>query len=110
MNQATDAIAVFTPKPGEEVTTESPILDVAVAGGGRVTSSPPGINCSPDDLPCFTALALGTQVTLSAAPAQGYAFAGWGGAPGVATLCARRPRCTVTLNFSTSIEAAFRSK
>jgi hypothetical protein len=110
MNQATNAIAVFTPKPGEEITTETPILNVAVAGGGRITSSPSGIDCSRDDLPCFTALALGTQVTLSAAPARGYAFAGWGGPPGVARLCGKHPHCTVTLNFSTSIEAAFRNK
>ncbi|MHB8535485.1 MAG: InlB B-repeat-containing protein, partial [Sulfuricaulis sp.] len=52
-------------------------LSVATSGSGSVTSSPGGINCGTS---CSAAYAAGTAVTLTAAAASGYSFAGWSGA------------------------------
>lgn len=107
----TAAVASFMPKPGhgDEVWTQKPILDVGVGAGGRVRSSTSGIDCSHDDLSCFKAFGIGTQVTLVATPARGHSFVGWSGAPGIADACAARPECVLTVNFSVHVEAAFRS-
>ncbi len=70
-------------------------LQVTVGGSGSVTSSPAGINCA-GSTGCSQTFANGTRVTLTAAPAAGYAFSGWSGAcSGSATTC------TVTMNTST---------
>jgi hypothetical protein len=106
----TAVVATFMPRPGhgDEVSKETPILDVGVGAGGRVRSSPSGIDCSHDDLSCFKAFGIGTEVRLVATPARGRSFVGWSGAPGVADLCAARAECVVTVNFSVHIDAAFR--
>jgi hypothetical protein len=76
------------------------VIAASVVGtaGGRVTSSPGGIDCGPT---CTANFAPGTQVTLIAAPAKGWGLAGWGGA------CNGIGGCTLTLNASTSVSASF---
>src|SRR5207302_5605783 len=54
-------------------------LSVSVIGspGGKVTSSPSGIDCGST---CSTGFAPGRQVTLTATPDLGWGFSGWSGA------------------------------
>ena len=50
-------------------------LSVAVSGGGTITSSPAGINCSSDSgATCGATFSNGTVVTLTAAPNSGGSF------------------------------------
>lgn len=111
LTAATVVVAAFTPRPGfgDEVTKEHPILDVGVGEGGRVTSSPSGIDCSHDDISCFQTFQLGAQVTLTATPSRRYVFAGWRGTPGVGESCGTRPQCALTVNFSLHVDANFKS-
>ena len=71
-------------------------LAVTTVGGGTVTSNPAGINCGSD---CSENYPAGSVVSLAAAPASGWTFAGWSG-----TGCASG---TVTLNASTTCTATF---
>jgi hypothetical protein len=75
-------------------------LTVAVAGSGTVTSAPAGIRCTGGT--CSAAFAPGTGVMLSAAPAAGWAFGGWGGA------CSGSAGCLVQLSGDRSVSATFR--
>jgi uncharacterized repeat protein (TIGR02543 family) len=75
-------------------------LSVAVTGSGTVTSTPSGINCTSN---CSAPFAVGSNVTLTAAPATGFTFSGWSGA------CTGTAACTVTLSASSSVSAAFAS-
>ena len=69
------------------------------AGSGTVTSSPAGISCGTS---CAAYFPIGSSVTLSAAPAAGSAFAGWGDACAGAS-----PSCTLQVSAPTSVSAAF---
>jgi len=76
-------------------------LSVSVIGspGGKVTSSPAGIDCGST---CSANFAAGTQIILSASPAAAWGLAGWGGAcSGIARTC------TVTMNANTGASASF---
>ena len=73
-------------------------LTVSVTGSGTVTSSPSGINCPST---CSAGFASGTPVTLTATPASGWIFNGWGGA------CSGNAGCTVTMNSPQSVSATF---
>jgi hypothetical protein len=73
-------------------------LSASVSGSGTVTSSPSGINCGAT---CSASFGVGTQVSLTATPATGWRFAGWGGA------CSGTGACTVTMNANTSVSATF---
>ncbi|MBI5893458.1 MAG: hypothetical protein HZB79_07395 [Deltaproteobacteria bacterium] len=79
-----------------------PIPELAVvksgAGTGVVVSSPVGINCGAD---CSEAYAVGTVVTITAAPDSGSIFAGWSGA------CSGTGTCTITMDANKSVTAAF---
>jgi hypothetical protein len=82
------------------------LLQVGIAGSGRVTSSPAGIDCTADSDAgtlsgqCGNTFANGSVVTLTATPQAGWTFAGWSGedrdcADGVVTMEAAI-RCTAT--------------
>jgi subtilase family serine protease len=76
-------------------------LTVSVSGGpgGKVTSSPAGIDCGAT---CSAGFAAGTQVALTASPATAWGFSGWGGGA-----CGGIGSCSVTLNANTSVSASF---
>jgi hypothetical protein len=80
--------------------TATSTLSVSVIGspGGKVTSSPAGIDCGST---CSANFNNGTQVTLSATAAAAWGLAGWGGA------CGGIAGCSVTLNANASVSAAF---
>jgi N-acetyl-anhydromuramyl-L-alanine amidase AmpD len=67
-------------------------------GSGTVTSAPSGINCGSV---CAANFPGGTFVTLTATPANGSVFIGWGGA------CSGTSTCSLTLNSSQSATANF---
>jgi hypothetical protein len=75
-------------------------LGVAIAAGkGTVTSSPAGIDCGPD---CGETFVAGTMVTLTAAPASGYAWFSWEGA------CAGQGNpCHIAMSASQTVSARF---
>jgi Divergent InlB B-repeat domain/Periplasmic copper-binding protein (NosD) len=73
-------------------------LSASVTGSGSVTSSPSGISCGST---CSANYVAGTQVTLTATPAGGDSFTGWGGA------CGGTGNCVVTMNAAESVSATF---
>jgi hypothetical protein len=73
----------------------------AGTGSGTVTSSPAGISCGST---CSAGFASGTQVTLTASPADGSTFAGWNGGG-----CTGTGTCVVTLTAATAVTATFNS-
>jgi phospholipase C len=83
------------------VSTSSYTLTVAApaSGAGTITSSPTGINCPST---CSASYVSGTSVTLTAAPATGYTFTGWGG-----SCSGSNSTCTVTLNAAANVSATF---
>ena len=76
-------------------------LTVERTGSGKVTSSPPGIDCGAD---CSQSYTYGTTVTLTAKPWSGATFAGWGGA-----CTGTRTTCTVSMSQARWVSAKFRS-
>jgi hypothetical protein len=89
MNAAESVTATFV---------QDAALSVSVTGSGTVTSSPTGINCP---ALCTANFAPGTQVTLTAAPANGWGFSGWGGP------CSGVGNCVVTMSAAQSVTATF---
>jgi hypothetical protein len=85
-------------------TTKHWSLKVAKAdnGSGKVTSSPPVIDCGAT---CEASVADGTTVTLTASPAANSAFEQWTGA-----CSGTAPTCTLTISGNTSAVAAFKAK
>src|SRR4029077_5175003 len=73
-------------------------LGVAVAGNGKVTSSPAGIDCGAT---CSASFNSGTPVTLTATPVSGWSFQGWGGA------CSGTGPCSLTMDAAKSATATF---
>jgi hypothetical protein len=73
-------------------------LTVTKVGSGTVTSTPAGINCGPT---CTASFDTGSNVTLSAAPAGGFAFTGWSGA------CTGLGPCVVAMNGPKTATANF---
>jgi hypothetical protein len=68
------------------------------AASGTVVSDPPGIDCG---AACSAGFATDSRVTLTATPATGAVFTGWGGA------CTGTGSCTVTLDAAKSVTATF---
>ena len=73
-------------------------LTVQKSGAGTGTVAGSGIDCGAT---CDVMLDEGTTATLTATPAAGSKFTGWGGA------CAGTGNCVVTVNAATSISATF---
>jgi hypothetical protein len=92
---------VFSREPGSQF-----FIGVMTTGSGTVTSDPAGIDCTSDadagtvSGTCAAVYDAGTVITLSAVPAVGWMFVGFGGenpdcADGVVTLEAAT-QCTAT--------------
>jgi hypothetical protein len=79
----------------------TPKLTVTVSGSGSgtITSSPAGITCSSGS--CSKNYTLNTSVTLTAAPAAGQLFTGWGGA------CSGTGSCVVPMSGDKTVTASF---
>jgi len=75
-------------------------LTVNVGGNGSVTGN--GIDCPPT---CSATYDSGQRVTLTARPATGMSFVGWGGACG-----GSRTTCTVAMNGAATVSATFRDR
>ena len=77
-------------------------LTVASPTGGSITSSDSAISCGSTCVEL--SIPTGTSITLTEAPATGYAFASWGGAcAGTATTC------PLTISGNDSVSASFTS-
>src|SRR5437763_601433 len=75
-----------------------PSLRVAVKGNGTVTIAPGGIACPTK---CKSKFRSGANIHLAEHPAEGWQFAGWGGA------CSGSGACAVKLKASKSVRATF---
>ena len=84
--------------PASFRTTALRTLLVAIGGTGSGAVSGPSISCPGA---CSSSFPLGAQVTLTANPSRGSAFAGWVGG------CAGTSTCTVTLSADRSVGAVF---
>ena len=69
-------------------------------GSGTVSSTPAGINCGAT---CSANFSSGTNVGLTATPAAGSSFTGWGGA------CSGTGACDVSMDSAKSVTATFNS-
>jgi hypothetical protein len=95
MSAARSATATFSGASGAEVA-----LSVAVTGHGTVTGG--GIACGNGKNVCSTNERQGSTAGLTATPAAGATFTGWGGA-----CSGTSPTCTVELTEARRVTAAF---
>jgi hypothetical protein len=86
------------PPPPPPPSANRASLLVSVAGNGTALSAPSGISCGSD---CAESFPVGTRVTLTATPADGFAFAGWRGA------CTGTGDCVVVVQGGAVIGARF---
>ncbi len=77
-------------------------LTVTPPVGGKITSSPAGIDCSTTSTAgCVATFPRKTSVSLTAAPSTGYTFTSWGGA------CVGMSTCAGTLYASETVDSTF---
>src|SRR5579859_2927430 len=84
------------------LTLPTDVVTAGVSGSGEVTSLPAGIACGNGNQSCSAGFADSTPVTLIAAPAAGFDFAGWSGGA-----CSGTGPCTVSLSADTNVGANF---
>jgi len=77
-------------------------VNLTGAGTGRVTSSPPGIDCGGGVDDCDGSFDHGTTVTLAATPGPDSVFVGWSGGG-----CSGTGECAFSLDQTTEITAEF---
>ncbi len=94
MYQVDSVVANFTPITASQFT-----LTTSVTGNGRITSNPAGIDCG---ITCNATYNAGTSVTLTAIPASGQLFNGWGGA-----CSGTQITCVLQLSQARTAQAAF---
>jgi len=75
------------------------VVSMEGTGGGRVVSSPSGIDCEPT---CSNTFLVGTPITLTAYPYGGSSFAYWSGA-----CTGSSPTCEVTMTSYVEVTAHF---
>jgi uncharacterized repeat protein (TIGR01451 family) len=97
-NVASTTTAVDGPAGGGG--SETIVVTLQGGGQGTVTSEPAGIDCGTD---CIGGFAPGTEVTLTATPADGSVFKQWGGACGNSI----GTTCIVTAGGELSVSATF---
>ncbi len=95
MTAARNVTATFAVVPPSEKFA----LTVTKEGGGKVTSSPAGIDCG---LTCSFAFDKDANVSLTAAPDSGYTFDGWSGA------CTGTAGCSVAMTANKNVTATFK--
>ena len=83
---------------GPKGATKTLTVSKTGTGVGTVTSTPVGISCGAT---CSAEFGEGEVVTLSATPAEGSSFAGWGGA------CSGTGACEVTMSEAREVTAEF---
>ncbi len=88
-------------RSGQSIGSLALTISKSGTGTGTVTSAPAGINCGST---CSAVLASGTSVTLTATPATGSTFSGWGGA------CTGTGSCTVSMTAAQSVTATFTNR
>ena len=84
----------------------SVVANLASTGGGRVVSTPAGIDCviagiAPGAGACSSPFPVGTIVTLSQEPTAGVVFQGW------SSNCVGNP-CTITMNGQRTVDLTYR--
>ena len=88
-----------------QFTAIAPSIAVTGTGSGTVSSSPPGVTCTITNGAasgtCTAPFASGTAVTLTATPAAGWVFAGWGGD------CTGTGPCQPNVNVNRAVVANF---
>lgn len=78
-------------------------LTVNIVGGGTITSSPAGMNCSAT--PCTAQFDINTPVYLTATAATGYLFTGWSDTP---DSCSQTTLgCLVSMSTNRTLTATF---
>jgi phospholipase C len=96
------------PPSSFQLTVTPPSVSNSGTTSGTVTSTPAGINCtgstsgSDNSGQCVATFATGTQVTLVATAATGYAFTAWSGGG-----CSGTGNCVVTLNSAMTVTPTF---
>jgi uncharacterized repeat protein (TIGR02543 family) len=97
MDQAKSVTATFA---GGTAGGAGFLLSVSVSGAGTVTGA--GISCGNGATTCSTTPAVNASVTLTATPASGATFSGWGG-----SCSGTIPTCTVQMTAARSVTATF---
>lgn len=97
-----DAEAAVRAASGEAITHYPVSVALYGNGQGTVSSAPAGINCGVAGSACATRFASGGSLTLTATPASGHIFGGWGDACSGTT-----PTCTMSGSRGHDVYAAF---